>query len=92
MSFPSTAENYLRRSVDRSADLVGDAFARVRAPYRRKSRYLVEEFRDVGARAGRLGHRTCPAREHDEIQVDGAELVAEEQGTVGLEMIFDDVK
>src|SRR5690348_16984421 len=78
--------------VDRSTDLVGDAFALVRASYRRKSRYLVEELRDVRTRAWRLGHRSRPAREHDEIEVDGTELIAEEQGTVGFEMIFNDIK
>jgi hypothetical protein len=71
-----------RLDVDRSADLVGDAFARIRAPYRRKRRYLVEELCDIGTRARRLGHRARPAREHHEVEVGGAESVAEEQDPV----------
>src|SRR5258708_14229333 len=78
--------------VERSADLVGDAFALVGAADRLERRHLVEELRDVGTRARRLGHRAGPAREHDEIEIDGAEPVAQEEWTVSLEMLFDDIE
>jgi hypothetical protein len=92
MSFPPPAETQspTARIVDGSADLVGDAFTRIRAPYGGKRRYLVEKLCDIRTRAWRFGHRARPAQEHHEVEVGGAELIAEEQGTVGLEMIFDE--
>src|ERR1700726_4747471 len=65
-----------------SADFVGNAFAFIRAPYRRKRRNLIEQLGDAGARTWRLAHRASPARKHHQIKVDGTQLVAEEEGTI----------
>src|ERR1700692_167165 len=75
-----------------SANIVGDAFALVSTPYRRKCCHPIEQLRDVGARARWRAHRARPTVEHDQIEVDRTELVAKEQGAVGLEMIFDDIE
>src|SRR3981081_4397536 len=76
---PPTVEAWLRSSdcLSGSADLVGDSFMLVGAADRWEGRHPAEKLCDVATRARRLGHRAGPAREHDEIEVDGAELVAE---------------
>src|ERR1700686_550510 len=94
IAFPKAGETRLPgwSMLTGSADIVGDAFVLVSTPYRRKRRHLIEQLRDVGARARWGAHRARPTCEHDRIEVDRTELVAEERGAVGLEMIFDDIE
>src|ERR1700722_20164880 len=72
-----------------SADIVGNSFTLVGAPDCGKRRYLVEKLCDAGARTRRPGHRASPAREHDQIEIGGAKLVAEEQRAVSPKMVLD---
>src|SRR3954469_13060751 len=93
MSFPPAADSSATAGlVVRSADLVGDSFTLVGAVDRGEGRYPVEELCDAVARTRRLAHRAAPAREHDQIEIDGAESVAEKVRAVSLQMIFDNVK
>src|SRR3982074_2085837 len=78
--------------VDRSADRVGDAFLLVGTADRGEGRHPVEELCDVRTRTRRSGHRARPAREHDQIEIDGAEPVVEKQWAVSPEVIFEHVE
>ena len=61
--------------VGLSADIVGNAFTLAGAADRGKRRDLVEKLCNVGARTRQPGHRARPAREHDQIEIGGAELI-----------------
>src|SRR3979490_603769 len=94
MSFRPAAETCLRRRlvVDRSADLVGDTFALVGAADGAEGRPAVGEPCDLWKRARVASHGARPACEHDQIEIDGAEPVAEKQRAVSAEMILDDIE
>src|SRR5438309_11628232 len=94
MSFPPIASDpaLTAGSVDCSTDLAGYSLLLVGAADRGEGRYLIEKPCDAATRARRLDHRARPVRQHDQIEVDGAELVAEKQRTTGPEVILDNVE
>src|SRR6202012_5326156 len=74
--------------VGLSANIVGNASTLVGAVDCGKCCCRVEKLRDAGARTRRPGgHRASPARQHDRIEIAGAELVAEKQGAIGPEIM-----
>jgi hypothetical protein len=73
--------------VDRSADLAGDAFLFVSAADRGKRRHPVEKPCDPGSQTRRPGDWPTPAREHDQIEVDGAKSARARVTIVDIERL-----